>query len=213
MANILVVSPHPDDESIGCGGTICKHVLKGDAVHVVVLTSGEAGGHGRSREETIRLREQEARDASAILKLASLQFWHLPDGRLKATVAACQQLRRVIRTLRPSVVYVTHDGEMHPDHRAAYRMVMQAVSELSGRRPVVLLYEVWTPLQDIDHVEDISDVMETKLAAVRAYHTQLAAMRFDDAVLGLNRYRGEMHSWPGGPYAEVFTKPAFDPRA
>jgi N-acetylglucosamine malate deacetylase 1 len=206
MANILVVSPHPDDESIGCGGTIRKHVLKGDAVHVVVLTSGEAGGHGRSSEETIRLREQEARDAAEILELTSLQFWHLPDGRLKATATALQQLRRAIRALRPSVIYVTHDREMHPDHRAAYRLVMQAVNELTGRRPVVLLYEVWTPLQEIDHVEDISEVMETKLAAVRAYRTQCDAVRFDDAVLGLNRYRGEMHSWPGGPYAEIFKK-------
>lgn len=206
MANILVVSPHPDDESIGCGGTLLKHAQKGDAVHVVVLTSGEAGGHGRSPEETIRLREQEARDAAKILHLASLEFWRLPDGRLTVTAAARQQLRRAIRALRPSVVYVTHDREMHPDHRAAYRMVLQVVRDLTGRRPVVLLYEVWTPLQEIDHVEDISDVMDTKLAAVRAYRTQCDAVRFDDAVLGLNRYRGEMHSWPGGPYAEIFKK-------
>src|SRR6266550_1065426 len=79
---ILVISPHPDDESVGCGGTIRKHVLTGDAVHVVFLTSGEAGGHGRSAEETMRLREAEARDAAHILGLTSVEFWHQPDGRL-----------------------------------------------------------------------------------------------------------------------------------
>ena len=46
--------------------------------------------------------------------------------------------------------------------------------------------------------------MEAKLAAVRAYKSQCDIMRFDDAIAGLNRFRGEMHSWPGGPYAEVF---------
>jgi len=66
------------------------------------------------------------------------------------------------------------------------------------------MYEVWTPLQSMDHIEDISDVMAAKIEAVRAYRTQCAAMRFDEAVLGLNRYRGEMHSWPGGDYAEIF---------
>ena len=109
--------------------------------------------------------------------------------------------------LRPSRLYVTHEREMHHDHRAAVRIVNRTVSMLGETPPAILMYEVWTPLQDIDHIEDISEVIEDKVAAVRAYRTQCAAMRFDDAVMGLNRYRGEMHSWPGGPYAEVFRKP------
>ncbi len=73
------------------------------------------------------------------------------------------------------------------------------------------MYEVWTPLQEMDHIEDISDVIDDKIAAVRAYRTQCNVLRFDDAILGLNRYRGEMHSWPGGPYAEIFRE--FHPRS
>jgi N-acetylglucosamine malate deacetylase 1 len=204
---ILVISPHPDDESVGCGGTIRKHVLRGDAVHVVFLTSGEAGGHGRSAEETVRLREAEARDAAHILGLTSVEFWHQPDGRLRATRQLVERLRDTITRLRPSLLFVPHDREMHRDHRAAFRLVSRALSAVRALRPTVLAYEVWTPLQDIDHVEDISEVMQDKVAAVRAYRTQCDAMRFDDAVLGLNRYRGEMHSWPGGPYAEIFQQP------
>ena len=98
---ILVISPHPDDESVGCGGTIRKHVLKGDAVHVVFLTSGEAGGHGRSAEETVRLREAEARAAAEILGLASIEFWHEPDGKLRVTPAVVARLRDTIRRLKP----------------------------------------------------------------------------------------------------------------
>ena len=68
------------------------------------------------------------------------------------------------------------------------------------------MFEVWTPLETFDHVEDISEVVGAKLAAVRAHASQCAVMAFDEAVLGLNRYRGEMHSWPGGDYAEVFRR-------
>ena len=204
MTQVLVVSPHPDDESIGCGGTLRKHVLKGDSVHVIFLTSGEAGGHGRSREETIQLREHEAHCAADILGLTTIEFWRQPDKHLRATRPVVERLRRTIESLHPSVLYVTHEQEMHPDHRAAVRIVHRTVSTLDGSAPKVLMYEVWTPLQSMDHVEDISDVMPAKIEAVRAYRTQCAAMRFDEAVLGLNRYRGEMHSWPGGDYAEIF---------
>jgi LmbE family N-acetylglucosaminyl deacetylase len=204
MAHILVISPHPDDESIGCGGTIRKHVLSGDSVHVIFLTSGEAGGHGRSPAETAALREGEASCAAGILGLASVQFWREPDKRLRVKRSIVCRLQRMLDDLRPRLLYVTHGHEMHPDHRASLRIVDRTLASFKSDRPTVLLYEVWTPLQTVDHIEDISDVIEDKLAAIRAHRTQCDAMRFDEAVLGLNRYRGEMYSWPGGPYAEVF---------
>ena len=205
MDRVLVISPHPDDESIGCGGTLRRHALRGDKVHVVFLTSGEAGGHGRPEDETRSIREQEAAVAAKILGLDGIEFWSQPDGKLRATSGVIQRLRRKIRDFRPAVVYVTHEREMHADHRAAVRIVDRAVWRIKPR-PKVLMFEVWTPMQDMDHIEDISDVIEEKIAAVRAYRSQCDVLRFDDAILGLNRYRGEMHSWPGGPYAEVFSE-------
>jgi LmbE family N-acetylglucosaminyl deacetylase len=130
---------------------------------------------------------------------------------LRATRSVVERLRDTITRLRPRLLFVPHDREMHRDHRAAFRLVSRALSAVRRRCPTVFAYEVWTPLQDIDHVEDISEVMQDKVAAVRAYRTQCDAMRFDDAVLGLNRYRGEMHSWPGGPYAEIFQQPVCHP--
>jgi LmbE family N-acetylglucosaminyl deacetylase len=204
MQRILAISPHPDDESIGCGGALRRHVLRGDEVHVVFLTSGEAGGHGRPPAETRDLREREAHEAAQILGLHAIEFWREPDGKLSASPPVVERLRAKLLELQPTIVYVTHDREMHPDHRAAWELVDRALSTHGDGRPQVRMYEVWTPLQEMTHLEDISDVIEDKLAAIRAYHTQCAALRFDEAILGLNRYRGEMHSWPGGPYAEAF---------
>ncbi len=208
MKRILVLAPHPDDEAIGCGGTMLRHAKAGDAVRVVFLTSGEKGGHGRTEPETIRLREAEARKAARLLRVKSVEFWREPDGALTATAGVVKRLCNALVSWKPDTLYVTHDREMHPDHQAAVRIVQRAVKSLPAKhqRPDVLMYEIWTPLQQMDEIVDISAFLQRKLAAVRAYRSQCAVVGFVEAVRGLNRYRGEMHSWPGGDYAEVFAR-------
>ena len=70
----------------------------------------------------------------------------------------------------------------------------------------IRFFEIWSPLGDrqLDEIVDVSEVIDDKRRAIRAYRSQCAVMRLDDAFIALARYRGEMHSWPGGPYAEVF---------
>ena len=176
---------------------------------MLFLTSGEAGGHGRSEAETRELREGEAAAAAAVLGVAGVEFWRQPDGALTATELLAQRLRARIAELRASTVYVTHAGEMHPDHRAAAEIVRLAVAGLpAGERPDVLTYEIWTPLQRLDEIVDITGHVEAKRAAIRAHASQCDVLAFDEAMLALNRYRGEMHCWPEGEYAEVFGRMA-----
>ena len=202
MKRVLVVAAHPDDEAIGCGGTLRRHALEGDRVSALFLTSGEAGGHGIERAGETREREAEA--AAAILGIGELQFWREPDGRLSARGELVRRLEALIAASRPALVYAPHRHDEHSDHRAAARIVHKAL--LAATRSVELrCFEIWSPLGEIEHVVDVSEVIEDKLEAIRAYRSQCAVMRFDDAFVGLARYRGEMHSWPGGPYAEVFS--------
>ncbi len=207
MSRVLVLSPHPDDESIGCGGTLRKHVVEGDAMLLVFLTSGEKGGHGRTPEQTRRVRETEARRAAKILGIRSIEFGAEPDGVLRPTATLVQRLRAALHQWKPDFIYLPHDHKMHPDHRATVRLLRAAMRSLarSSVRPVVRLFEVWTPIQRLDEVVDISPFITKKLAAIRAYKSHCAVLAFDEAMLGLNRYRGEMHCWPDGDDAEVFT--------
>jgi LmbE family N-acetylglucosaminyl deacetylase len=206
VKRVLVISPHPDDEAIGCGGTLRHHIVSGDEVHVLFLTSGEQGGHGRPLAETIIVREAESAAAKKILGIHEIEFYHLPDGAVRATPSAVARLSTKLRSWRPDIIYVPHTGEMHPDHKAAARMVRLAVGGIKKTRPIVLMYEVWTPLQHMDEIVDITAYAKIKRQAIRAYRSQCAVMSFDDAALGLNRYRGEMFSWPEGEYAEVFAR-------
>jgi LmbE family N-acetylglucosaminyl deacetylase len=174
----------------------------------VFLTSGEKGGHGRPPGEVAPLREREAEAAAAVLGLAGVEFWRQPDGALRAARPLVDRLRARLDAYRPDVVYVTHPGEMHPDHRAAARLVRLAASPPAGsvRAPLVRMYEVWTPLPRMDDVIDISEHIDVKLDAIRAHKSQCDVLRFDESARGLGRYRGEMHCWPGGDYAEVFAR-------
>jgi N-acetylglucosamine malate deacetylase 1 len=207
MKRILVISPHPDDEAIGCGGTLRDHATQGDIVRVIFLTSGEKGGHGRSPEETGPLREREAQTAAQILGISQLEFWRQPDGACHATRRIVDRLCATIAEWKPAVLYVTHGKEMHSDHRAAARIVQRAMYALKSiTGPVVRMYEVWTPLQHMDEIVDISSHIDDKVAAIRAHKSQCNVLRFDEAILGLNRYRGELFSWPDGDYAEIFVE-------
>jgi N-acetylglucosamine malate deacetylase 1 len=201
---VLVVGAHPDDEAMGCGGALRRHALAGDRVTAVFLTSGEAGGHGI--EHPGETREREARAAARILGIADVHFWREPDGRLRAGRGLVERLAKAIAVSRAKVVYAPHARDDHPDHRCAARIAQRAAA-IAPRRVQLWHYEIWSPMPSIDHVVDISGVIDDKRRAIRAYGSQIEVMRFDDAFEGLARYRGEMHSWPGGPFAEVFCTP------
>jgi N-acetylglucosamine malate deacetylase 1 len=204
-----VISPHPDDESVGCGGTLRKHAVEGDAIRVIFVTSGEKGGRRRPPEEAAQVREQEARAAAKILGIAEVEFWRQPDGAVHASPQLVERLRQAIEAWKPQLIYVTHDREMHPDHRASARLVRCTLADLPpGARPVVRMYEVWTPMRMMHRIVDITPYIDVKIAAIRAHQSQCEVMRFDEALPALNRYRGEMHSgWPPARYAEIFTEP------
>lgn len=206
MKNILVISPHPDDESIGCGGSLNKHIQEGDEVEVVFLSSGEKGGHGIPEAETIRIRESESINALSILHIPNYEFWKETDGSFDANDKNISRLLEKIKNFNPDIIYVTHEQESHPDHQQAARLVKLAITELNqkGTIPTVWMYEVWTPIQQLDLITDITPFIEIKRKAIQAYASQCEVLAFDDAIIGLNRYRGEMHCWPEGEYAEVF---------
>lgn len=201
--NVLVIAPHPDDECIGCGGAVCRHVARGDLVHAVFLTSGELGLKQLPREEAWRTREGEARAAAKILKLASTEFLRCPDWTMADDVGeVSRRLAPVLSRVAPQVIYLPHPNEWHPDHKASLPSVSGAL-RLSGiQMPELRGYEVWTPLAEYQHVENISDVMAMKLRALRKHQSQLATWDYVRAVRGLNEYRGVMAG--RCRYAEVF---------
>lgn len=202
--NVLVIAPHPDDEAIGCGGMLGLHTVRGDRIAVVFLTSGELGLEHLPREQAWQVREDEAAAAAEILGIASLTFMRRPDWFVGEDVSAtADALRPVLEREAPQRIYLPHTGEWHPDHQAALPVVRTALQ--AGTIPLATLmgYELWTPLPEPNHLEDITTTMTCKLRAVRCYRSQLANLRYDRAIRGLNQYRGIMSN-TASRYAEAF---------
>ncbi len=201
--NVLVVAPHPDDESIGCGGSICLHTVRGDHVAAVFLTSGEFALNDLTREKAWAIREAEAEESARILGIAEVTFLRRPDHFLgDAIEGAAAELRPLLERRQPQLIYLPHAYDGHPDHRACLPIVQAALSSSPIPPPALLGYEVWTPLSEYDRAENISQMMDRKLQAVRAHCSQIKQIRYDLATSALNEYRGTMTQV--GRYAEVF---------
>jgi LmbE family N-acetylglucosaminyl deacetylase len=201
--NVLVIAPHPDDETIGCGGALYLHACSGDRVSAAFLTSGELGLKKLPAEQVWAIREQEARRAGKILGLAELFFLRQPDWKLcdHVTVAATA-LRSILKREMPTLIYLPHPSDWHPDHQAAWPIIRTALKRSGLRAPKIRAYEVWTPISQFDEVQDISAVMPRKLRALRAHRSQVGDFDYKRAVLGLNQYRGALAA--KSRYAEVF---------
>jgi LmbE family N-acetylglucosaminyl deacetylase len=203
IVKVLVFAPHPDDDIIGCGGSILNHIAGGADVAIVYLTSGDAGGVHRSRPTIGAERENEAREAAEFLGITDLTFLRRPDGYLSSHDDVVGQLIEVVRRVRPQIAYLPHEHDGHPDHVATHRFVVRALAAAGGpcfpeceSEPflveTVLAYEVWTPIARPSYLEDTTVAHTKQLEALQRHRSQLELIPFEGFVEGLNTYRGAL---------------------
>lgn len=200
---VAVLAPHPDDELIGAGGTLAKHVDAGEAVSVLFLTSGErtAGLAGLTPEERRSTREVEARAATAAVGLdgARLHFLRYPDGAVGD--GDLRPLADALDRLAPDLVYLPTPLDAHRDHVATARMLAACLPGLPSVARVAL-YEVWSPVAP-NCLVDVTDHLERKLAGLACYESALASVDYVHTARGLAAYRSAQAT-SGRGYAEAF---------
>ncbi len=144
---VLVVAPHPDDETLACGGTIARHAEAGDRVCVLVVTDGggsRAGGVGR--DEMRRLRAMEAERAIRALGQVQLVQLGLSEGEWTANDLR-RPLEDLLRHERPTLVYAPSCVDFHPEHLEVARVLARTLRSLEEMaRPMVRVYELQVPL-------------------------------------------------------------------
>lgn len=182
---LLVLAPHPDDEVIGCGGLIALHRRENRPVRVVIATDGAGAGD-------VALREEESR--RGIAKLGDgieVEFLRFPDRNLGDEAASA--IREQLIAFRPDLIAVPSPVEIHPDHLALARIVIETIqrdetlfADLATTR--MAFYEVSQPLQP-NAIIDITSVADLKYAAIAEHASQLEMRDYLGYARGLNTYR------------------------
>ncbi len=179
---VLAIGSHPDDVEIGCGGVLLRHSGVGHDVHLLTLTSGEAGGDAA-------VRAAEAERAAEVMA-AELHMLDLDDTAISETAATVRAISEVIDRIRPTTIYTHSACDVHQDHRAAHNATLVA----ARRAPRVYAYQ--TPSTTVEFRPNrfisVDDVLERKLEAIGAFESQTAIRAYlaPDLLTATARYWG-----------------------
>jgi len=206
---VLVLAPHMDDEVIGCGGLVQKYNAQGGEVTVAFCTTGPGSARKSEANETLsitRERITESKRAAAILGIAELVHFHLPERQLVRNIATSNKLRCLLEEKQFDVLYVPGPDEFHPDHQAAWKWVENILPTLT-RRPEVYLYEVWGSCKP-DRILVLDEVAwQAKNRAMLAYQTQLRQLDYQKVMTTLAEHRGALLAgMQPGAKAEAFRR-------
>lgn len=182
--SVLVVAAHPDDEVLGCGGTIAKHVACGDQVHVVFMADG-VGARGGGLTDAMQERESATLAAAKTLGTISTTCLGFPDNRMDslALIDIVQPLEEVLDKVKPGIIYTHHYGDLNVDHRITHQAAMTACRAMPASSvDEILTFEVMssTEWNSPNHAQfqpnlfvDISAFLELKVKAMEAYSLEM----------------------------------------
>lgn len=210
----MVISPHHDDEVIGCGGSICLQKSMGNEVTVVFFASGWSGIPWLSdKKEAVAVIQKEAAEAGKILGVDKIIELNFQDRSFPNPETVVASLISTLRAVRPNIVYIPNINDGDSEHRFVNSVAQEALwisssdyfPELGNKASaaeLILGYEVWRPMEIYQLSVDITKFISLKESAMAIYNSQLQQKNWCDAMLGLNRFRGVVSG--KGDYVEVF---------
>jgi len=186
---ILVIAAHPDDEVLGCGGTIAGYAAAGHEIHIVILGEGISARYGRRDEAPaadVQRLQADARAAAAALGARSVAFGGLPDNRFDELplLDIVKPVEQWIESCRPGAIYTHHPGDLNVDHGLTFRAVLTATRPGGPGPKVPDLYAFEVPsstdwaFQQIapafrpNVFVDIAGGLEAKIAAMQCYESE-----------------------------------------
>lgn len=180
MRTVLVVAAHSDDEALGCGGTISRHVAEGDTVYAVFLADGVSSRNcGSCSDQDDRMAAAE--QARQVLGIYKNYYLGLPDNRLDSLplLDVIQPLERVISEVKPEIIYTHHYGDLNVDHQITHQAVMTACRPMPGSYlKEIYTFEVmssteWAASNESpffpNYYVDIGNYLDVKLKALNMY--------------------------------------------
>ena len=180
---ILVVAAHTDDEALGCGGTIARHIAEGDQVHLLFMTDGV--GSRDVLDEAAEERQKAAQQAAQVLGVSSFTNLNFPDNRMDsiALLDIVKEIEEKIKAIQPQVIYTHHLGDLNIDHQVTHKALMTACRpqpNLSVKE--IYAFEVlssteWQTPSNMPFLPnvyiDITNYISIKIEALQAYKAEI----------------------------------------
>lgn len=187
--NILVIAAHPDDEVLGCGGTIAKHAASGNNVYILILaegiTSRDANRQDQLRTDELNRLRQEAALVAAHLGAKGVYFGGFPDNRMDSVdlLDIIKVIEQYADKIQPDIVYTHNRSDVNIDHQVTHDAALAAFRSLPGSKVQQLLFfEVlssteWqctpAPVFWPNYYVDVSDFLQVKCEAMKIYTSEL----------------------------------------
>lgn len=217
--SILIIAAHPDDEVLGCGGTISKFVSQNIDVYVAILGQGVASrsdDSGSSSKKDIDVLHQQSHEVSKFLGVTAISMFNLPDNRFDslALLDIVKPIEKMISKIKPTTIFTHHAGDLNIDHQVTYRAVITATRPMSDC-PVkeIFSFEIpssteWAFGMDPSFIPnyfiDISDHINQKTSAMEKYTSEIQPFphpRSNRLIKNLAQVRGAA---VGKNYCEAF---------
>ncbi|MFA7239046.1 MAG: PIG-L family deacetylase [Sulfuricellaceae bacterium] len=201
---VIVVAPHPDDETFGCGGTLLRHTAEGDEVHWLIVTDMRTE-HGFS-QEAVNRRQAEIQKVAASYIFSKVHNLELPPARLDTLAKGnlVDAIGRVIKEISPTVVYLPFRGDIHTDHAAVFDAVVSCTKWF--RYPSIRRALCYETLSETDFglnpegakfvpnsFVDITPYINQKIEIARLYESEMGEFPFPrsaEALRALAQVRG-----------------------
>ena len=216
----LVIAAHPDDEVLGCGGTIAKRSAAGEAVFIVILGEGMTSRTERREDAdpaAVNTLHARSAEVAELLGARDLFMFSLPDNRFDTVpmLEVVKHIEQLIGRLQPSVVYTQHGGDLNIDHVVTYRATLTATRPVPGS-PVQTVYsyevasstewafDAFSPRFTPQVFEDITETLDTKIRAMQTYESEARAFPHPRAPEALRARATALGAQIGVTAAEAF---------
>lgn len=189
MKNVLIIAAHPDDEVLGCGGTIARLSMEGNSVYTLILgegvTSRDEYRDRAKREGEIEKLKREAQNAGKVLNVKKTYIFDFPDNRFDSIpiLDIIKVIERIKGEVNPDIVFTHHHGDLNIDHQITCRAALTACRPYAGERlREIYSFEVpssteWNAPTAAsyfipDYFVDISNSLDKKIEALKEYETE-----------------------------------------
>jgi len=204
---VLVLAPHADDEIIGCGGALIKHVKNADKIKIVYFTDGRLGfpdkfkPTDKDKIDLAKEREQEAKNIQADLKCEQV-FLRYKDSKLALSKNLIGFLEQLVKEFDPDIIYTPSNLEPISDHKITSALLASALKKID-KNFRIFQYELWSPIFANFYL-DIDEVIDQKQKLIEHYKSQLKCRDYVESSRGLARYRGSIFG--KSKFAESYLK-------